>query len=53
MDRIEKHVSACTRMKKRKVFDETKMRVKGTEAEQFLRKKKPAPDLGVNEFKFI
>ena len=39
-DRIEKHVSICTKaaQKKVKVFDATKMRVKGTEAEQFVRK---------------
>lgn len=47
VDRIEVHVNACKKLasKKRKVFDATKMRVKGTEAESFLRKKKPSPDL--------
>ena len=37
-DRIEKHESICakTKAKKRKVFDITKMRVKGTEAECFV-----------------
>ena len=37
-DRIEKHESVCakTKSKKRKVFDITKMRVKGTEAEGFV-----------------
>ena len=37
-DRIEKHESICakTKTKKRKVFDITKMRVKGTEAESFV-----------------
>lgn len=37
-DRIEKHESICakTKSKKRKVFDITKMRVKGTEAESFV-----------------
>ncbi|XP_022242225.1 uncharacterized protein LOC106459942 isoform X2 [Limulus polyphemus] len=40
-DRIHKHEEICdkTSKKKRKVFDATKMRVKGTEAEQFVRKK--------------
>lgn len=39
-DRIDKHVSVCqkTSQKKRKVFDVTKMRVKGTEAESFVKK---------------
>ncbi|GFT15611.1 zinc finger C2HC domain-containing protein 1A [Nephila pilipes] len=39
-DRIEKHRSICKKVtqKKVKVFDATKMRVKGTEAEQFVRK---------------
>lgn len=42
-DRIEKHVSICSKaaQKKVKVFDATKMRVKGTEAEQFVRKGLP------------
>lgn len=42
-DRIEKHVSICSKasQKKLKVFDATKMRVKGTEAEQFVRKGLP------------
>lgn len=37
-DRIEKHEGICakTKAKKRKVFDITKMRVKGTEAESFV-----------------
>ena len=37
-DRIEKHETVCqkTKSKKRKVFDVTKMRVKGTEAESFV-----------------
>jgi hypothetical protein len=37
-DRIEKHEGICakTKSKKRKVFDITKMRVKGTEAESFV-----------------
>lgn len=37
-DRIEKHESICakTKNKKRKVFDITKMRVQGTEAESFV-----------------
>jgi hypothetical protein len=35
------HTKTCGKEKKRKVFDVTKMRVKGTEAESFLRKKKP------------
>jgi hypothetical protein len=40
-DRLQKHINVCTHQKQRKVFDATKMRVKGTEAESFLRKKKP------------
>ncbi|GFS53777.1 zinc finger C2HC domain-containing protein 1C [Trichonephila inaurata madagascariensis] len=42
-DRIEKHRSICKKVtsKKVKVFDATKMRVKGTEAEQFVRKGVP------------
>lgn len=42
-DRIEKHRSICKKVtqKKVKVFDATKMRVKGTEAEQFVRKGLP------------
>ncbi|XP_035205940.1 zinc finger C2HC domain-containing protein 1C-like [Stegodyphus dumicola] len=42
-DRIEKHVSICKKasQKKVKVFDATKMRVKGTEAEQFVKKGLP------------
>lgn len=37
-DRIEKHEGVCakTKAKKRKVFDITKMRVQGTEAESFV-----------------
>lgn len=39
-DRIDKHISIClkTSQKKRKVFDVTKMRVSGTEAERFVKK---------------
>lgn len=42
-DRIEKHEIICekTLTKKRKPFDATKHRVRGTEAEKFLTKKKP------------
>lgn len=38
-DRLEKHESICkkTKSKKRKVFDPTKMRMEGTEAEPYLR----------------
>jgi hypothetical protein len=32
------HVDACGGQKQRKVFDSTKMRVKGTEAESFVKK---------------
>lgn len=51
-DRISKHESICkkTSTKKRKVFDPTKMRMEGTEAEPYLRqvsgkvkRKAPAP----------
>ena len=44
-DRLEVHEKICskTTQKKRKVFDPTKQRVKGTEAEQYLRKGKPQP----------
>ncbi|KAJ3413221.1 hypothetical protein HDV05_008281 [Chytridiales sp. JEL 0842] len=39
-ERLEKHVAACSKMKKpRKVFDTTKARVKGTELEQYALKK--------------
>ena len=39
-DRVEKHESICkkTSTKKRKVFDPTKMRMQGTEAEPYLRR---------------
>lgn len=41
-DRIEKHEGACQKSnKQRKVFDSTKNRVEGTEAEKFVLKKKP------------
>ncbi|KAF8786815.1 Zinc finger C2HC domain-containing protein 1C [Argiope bruennichi] len=45
-DRIEKHRSICKKVstKKVKVFDATKMRVKGTEAEQFVKKGLPKSD---------
>ncbi|XP_076314265.1 zinc finger C2HC domain-containing protein 1B-like [Tachypleus tridentatus] len=44
-DRIKKHSGICrkTTQKRRKVFDATKMRVKGTEAENFV-KGKPKKD---------
>ena len=42
-DRIQAHSKACSGQKKRKVFDMTKQRVQGTEAESFVRKKKPEP----------
>ncbi|ODN02537.1 Zinc finger C2HC domain-containing protein 1C [Orchesella cincta] len=49
-DRIQKHESICkkTTTKKRKVFDPTKMRMQGTEAEPYIRvvsakASKPAP----------
>lgn len=50
-DRLAKHEEICikTSKKKRKVFDPTKMRVKGTEAESYLRNaaktKAKAPEL--------
>ncbi|CAF0998092.1 unnamed protein product [Brachionus calyciflorus] len=50
-DRIQVHISACTGQKKRKVFDMTKKRVQGTEAEQFLRKKKPEPKVKPNNWR--
>ncbi|XP_058811768.1 mucin-5AC isoform X2 [Topomyia yanbarensis] len=42
-ERIAKHREICmkTKSKKRKVFDTTKQRVAGTEAEKYLGKKKP------------
>ena len=43
-DRIQAHQNACKHQKKRKVFDSTKMRVQGTEAEGFAKKKKPAKE---------
>jgi hypothetical protein len=52
IDRIEVHVNACSRVsKKRKVFDITKMRVKGTEAESFVLKKKPTLEIEVIKIK--
>ncbi|KAG8234628.1 hypothetical protein J437_LFUL014204 [Ladona fulva] len=44
-DRLPKHEEICvkTSKKKRKVFDPTKMRVKGTEAEAYLKNIKKAP----------
>lgn len=43
-DRIEKHEVICekTVTKKRKPFDATKHRVKGTDAEKYITKKKPS-----------
>ncbi|KAI8829532.1 hypothetical protein BJ741DRAFT_622643 [Chytriomyces cf. hyalinus JEL632] len=38
-ERLEKHVTACSKQKTRKVFDATKARVKGTELEQYVLKK--------------
>jgi hypothetical protein len=42
-DRVAKHQEICTKTtkKKRKVFDPIKQRVKGTEAEAFLKKGQP------------
>lgn len=42
-DRISKHESVCakSKSKKRKIFDITKMRVKGTEAESYVLNQKP------------
>lgn len=37
-DRVQKHESICTKQKKRKVFDATKHRVQGTEAEVYVKK---------------
>ncbi len=55
VDRIDKHVSACTVNKKRKVFDSTKMRVEGTDIAQFVGKKrgpsKPEPKVRPNNWK--
>ncbi len=42
-ERIAVHIKICTKEKKRKVFDTTKMRTQGTEAESFIRKKAPEP----------
>ena len=50
-DRLQVHVNTCGREKKRKVFDSTKHRVQGTEAEQFLRKKKPEPKVKPNNWR--
>ena len=47
-------MNACSRVsKKRKVFDITKMRVKGTEAESFDLKKKPTLEIEVIKIKNI
>ncbi|XP_055696338.1 uncharacterized protein LOC129797609 [Lutzomyia longipalpis] len=42
-ERIEKHITICAKIssKKRKIFDSTKHRVQGTEAEKFVLKKGP------------
>ncbi len=40
IDRLSIHTNTCGNEKKRKIFDATKMRVKGTEAESFFTKKK-------------
>ncbi|RNA24713.1 zinc finger protein 474 -like [Brachionus plicatilis] len=50
-DRIQVHQNACTGQKKRKVFDMTKQRVQGTEAETFVRKKKPEPKVKSNNWR--
>ena len=44
-DRVEKHESICKKAgtKKRKVFDPTKMRMQGTEAEPYLRQVSAKP----------
>ncbi|KAI9333206.1 hypothetical protein DFJ73DRAFT_854701 [Zopfochytrium polystomum] len=42
VDRLEKHMAACSKLKKRKVFDTAKARVKGTELEQYALKKQIA-----------
>ncbi len=44
-DRLDKHRNACVKasQKKRKVFDATKMRTDGTEAEQFVKHRPPSP----------
>jgi hypothetical protein len=49
-DRLAVHVDACGGQKKRKVFDSTKMRVKGTEAESFVSKKRKGPEPKVIQF---
>ena len=50
-ERLQAHVNVCGREKKRKVFDSTKHRVQGTEAEQYLRKKKPEPKTKPNNWR--
>lgn len=44
-DRVKAHEEICakTAKKKRKVFDPVKQRLKGTEAEPYLKKGKPPP----------
>lgn len=37
-DRVQKHESICKTQKKRKVFDATKHRIQGTEAEVYVKK---------------
>lgn len=44
-------MNVCGGEKKRKVFDSTKMRVKGTEAESFVKRKKPEPKVKPNNWK--
>lgn len=53
IDRIQVHQNACKHQKKRKTFDSTKMRVSGTEAESFVKKKKPAKEVKVGFKKIL
>ncbi|KAJ3094635.1 Zinc finger C2HC domain-containing protein 1C [Phlyctochytrium planicorne] len=38
-ERLHKHISACSSLKQRKIFDATKARTKGTELEQYVNRK--------------
>ncbi|KAJ3213124.1 Zinc finger C2HC domain-containing protein 1C [Dinochytrium kinnereticum] len=43
-DRLDKHATACSKLKARKIFDAAKARTKGTELEQYANRKPKATD---------
>ena len=54
-DRLDKHRNACEKasQKKRKVFDATKMRTDGTEAEQFVKHRAPSPKVQKVSYQYL